>query len=297
VRKRVAILAALASAALAGPAQACPWPAAYPGDGAPKEQLAQWMAGGAVAAGMPGELPVMAALVESGLANLDIEDVDTAGFFQIPKRIWNTGSYAGFVDHPELQLQWFVDRALEVRKLRLAAGAPDPVLDERVWGEWIADVERPAAQYRGRYQLRLAEARTLIGPSCPAQSAPSPGGMEAPAPVEADTVAPVLRVSGARTQRALRRGAILVDARCPAEACVASATATIKVPGAKRALRLAARKRTLGAGAAGTLRLALDKRARAALRAHRALTAKVRIAVADAAGNRTIAGRTVRLTG
>jgi hypothetical protein len=31
--------------------------------------------------------------------------------------------------------------------------------------------------------------------------------------------------------------------------------------------------------------------------AHRALTAKVRIAVADAAGNQTIAGRSVRLSG
>jgi hypothetical protein len=287
----------LAGAALAAPAQACPWPASYPGDAAPKEQLAQWMAGGASAAGLPGELPVMAALVESELRNLDAGDSDNAGFFQIPERIWNTGKYAGFAEHPELQLQWFVDRALEVRKLRLAAGGPDPVLDERVWGEWIADVERPAEQYRGRYQLRLGEARTLIGPSCPAQSAPSPGGMEAPAPVETDTVAPVLRVSGARTQRALRRGAVLVDVRCPAEACVASATATINVPGAKRALRLAARKRTLGVGSAGTLRLALDKRARAALRAHRGLTAKVRIAVTDAAGNQTIAGRVVHLTG
>jgi hypothetical protein len=36
---------------------------------------------------------------------------------------------------------------------------------------------------------------------------------------------------------------------------------------------------------------------RRALRAHRGLTAKVRVAVADAAGNQTIAGRSVRLTG
>jgi hypothetical protein len=36
---------------------------------------------------------------------------------------------------------------------------------------------------------------------------------------------------------------------------------------------------------------------RRALRAHRVLTANVRIAVADAAGNQTIAGRAVRLTG
>ena len=31
--------------------------------------------------------------------------------------------------------------------------------DPNAFGEWIANVERPAEQYRGRYQLRLAEAR------------------------------------------------------------------------------------------------------------------------------------------
>jgi len=36
---------------------------------------------------------------------------------------------------------------------------------------------------------------------------------------------------------------------------------------------------------------------RSALRAHRVVTAKVRVTVADAAGNQTIAGRTVRLSG
>jgi hypothetical protein len=34
--------------------------------------------------------------------------------------------------------------------------------DPRQYGEWIADVERPAAQYRGRYQLQLDEARALL---------------------------------------------------------------------------------------------------------------------------------------
>ncbi len=301
MRMRVAILAALAVAALAGPARACPWPASYPGDDAPKEQLAQWMAGGAIAAGLPGELPVMAALVESGMQNLDYGDAANTGFFQILMSIWNTGKYAGYLEHPELQLQWFVDRALEVRQRRLAEGAPDPLPDERLWGEWIADVERPAEQYRYRYQLKLEDARTLIGPACPGESAPSPGGTAPPAPVEADIVAPALSVSGARAQRVLRRGAVVLQARCPAEACSASATATIRVPGAKKALRLAARKRAIGAGQAATLRLVLDARARAAVRhalhARRVLTAKVRIAVADAAGNQAIAGRNVRLTG
>jgi hypothetical protein len=30
-------------------------------------------------------------------------------------------------------------------------------------GEWIADVERPAEQFRGRYGLRLADARAVSG--------------------------------------------------------------------------------------------------------------------------------------
>jgi hypothetical protein len=284
VRIRVAILAVIAGAALAGPAQACPWPATYPGDAAPKEQLAQWMAAGATAAGLPGELPVMGALVESDLRNLDYGDGDRMGFFGMRTSIWDTGKYAGFPDHPELQLQWFVDQAL-------AVGARP---DESAWGEWVADVLRPIEQYRGRYQLRLADARTLIGPACGGAGAPSPGGVQAPV---ADTVAPLLSVSGARTQRPLKRGAVVVLARCPAEACTASATATIRVPGVGRALRLVARKRAIAAGHATTLRLGLSAAVRRALRAHRALTARVRVAVADAAGNRTIAGRTVRLTG
>jgi hypothetical protein len=295
---RVAILAVLASAVLAGPAQACPWPASYPGDAAPQDQLAQWMAGGAIAAGLPGELPVIGALVESEMRNLDYGDGDRMGFFGMRTSFWDQGKYAGFPDHPELQLQWFIDYATTARQDGIASGQHDPLADEGAWGAWVADVLRPDAQYRYRYQLRLADARTLIGPACGGASAPSPGGTDAPAP---DTVAPILGISGARSQRALRRGAVVLQARCPAEACTASATATIRVPGAKRALRLAARRRAIGAGQATTLRLVLDARARAALRgalrAHRLLTAKVRVAVADAAGNQTIAGRNVRLTG
>jgi hypothetical protein len=34
--------------------------------------------------------------------------------------------------------------------------------DSGSYGDWIADVERPAAQFRGRYQLRLDEARKLV---------------------------------------------------------------------------------------------------------------------------------------
>jgi len=37
-----------------------------------------------------------------------------------------------------------------------------PIDDPEQYGDWITDVERPAAQLRGRYQLRLGEARELL---------------------------------------------------------------------------------------------------------------------------------------
>src|SRR5919202_4165585 len=72
----------------------------YPGDDAPKPRLARWMAAGAIEAGLPPELPVMAALVESGLANLGFGAADAAGFFQMRLSIWNHGEYAGFPERP-----------------------------------------------------------------------------------------------------------------------------------------------------------------------------------------------------
>ena len=50
-------------------------------------------------------------------------------------------------------------------------------MDPRQYGEWIADIERPAAQYRGRYQIRLDEARALLGhaDAATARVADSPG--------------------------------------------------------------------------------------------------------------------------
>ena len=47
------------------------------------------------------------------------------------------------------------------RQARVAAGKP--IDDPNSFGEWIADVERPAEQYRGRYQLKLEEADDLLG--------------------------------------------------------------------------------------------------------------------------------------
>ena len=74
--------------------------------------------------------------------------------------IWNSGEYAGYAGQPHLQLEWFLDHAEQVRDQRVARGLP--IRDPGNYGEWIADVERPAEQYRGRYQLRLEEARELL---------------------------------------------------------------------------------------------------------------------------------------
>jgi hypothetical protein len=301
MKVRVAVLGLLAAAVLAAPARACPLPVAYPGDAAAKEAIAQWMARGAMAAGLPGELPVMGALVESSLNNLPQGDRDSAGYFQTRVAVWNTAPYQDFPQHPELQLQWFIDRATQVRQADLARGV-DPLPDETMWGNWIADVLTPAEQYRGRYQLRLADARTLIGPACPdgaapggAQPAPTPAG----APSSLDTTAPVARLSGPREQHPLRGGVLRVAVTCPAEACTASATATLRLPGRAHALRLKAKPVVLGPSQTRTLRLALSRAARSAvrraLRERSAVKAKLLVAVADAAGNSTTTVRTVRL--
>ncbi len=145
------------------------------------------MADGAQRRDIPGELPVMAALVESGLHNLSPGSADSAGYFQMRVAIWNQGTYAGFPDHPDLQLRWFLDQATAVREQRRAAGDPSYGEDPSTWGEWIADVERPAQQYRGRYQLRLDEARSLIGTGGCAETPPT----EPPKPPTRPTLVPV----------------------------------------------------------------------------------------------------------
>ena len=106
-------------------------PGAYPGDNAPREQIAAWMAAEASARGLPPELPLMASLVESGMKNLNFGDADSVGFFQMRVGIWNKGEYAGYPEDPKLQVKWFLDTAEQVKKQRIAAGKsiddPEPV--------------------------------------------------------------------------------------------------------------------------------------------------------------------------
>jgi cell wall-associated NlpC family hydrolase len=137
----------------------------YPGDGASREQIADWMGAAAAKAGLPKELPVMAALVESGLKNDQYGDRDSLGFFQMRTSIWDEGPYKGFPQNPDLQLRWFIDQAVAVRRERIADGDATFGQDPNSWGDWVADIERPAEQYRGRYALQLGTAQGLLGDS------------------------------------------------------------------------------------------------------------------------------------
>ena len=135
---------------------------AYPGDNAPRAAIAHWMADAARKAGLPPELPVMASLVESGLKNDHFGDRDSLGFFQMRTSVWDHGKYAGFPKDPRLQLRWFLDEAVALKQQRLSEGYHNFGTDPHKWGDWIADIERPATQYRGRYQLQLDTARGLV---------------------------------------------------------------------------------------------------------------------------------------
>jgi hypothetical protein len=291
VRRALAI--AVAVAALAGPASAnaadC---VTYPGDAAAKTALAGWMAYGASARGVPGELPVMAALVESNMTNLPPGDAGYAGYFQMRTDIWNRGVYAGYPTNPQLQLGWFIDTALQVLASRRETD-PGYGATEASWGEWIADVEQPAAQFRYRYQLRLGDARALIGAGCVPDGAP--GG---PPPGEAtDATPPDLELARARPLKRLKGLAVTVG--CPSEGCTVAASARIALPGSARIYRLRSAPRTLAAGERATVALRFGRRLRAALAKRRALSrrtrARISVRATDAAGNRSAGERRVRL--
>jgi len=282
-----ALAPAGASAAAPDPAplaaSSCPSSLPYPGDAAAKEDIAAWMGARAIAAGLPPELPVMAALVESNLTNVDDPRSGYAGYFQMSRRYFDTGPYAGFPDRPELQIGWFTETATSVREARLDAGKPDPLADDSAWGEWIADVEKPAAQYRDRYQLRLADAREILGSDCAGAPPASGDGGE-------------LALWGG-TEQALRRK-VRVAVVC-ASACQLDATGTLRMPGAGSAHVLGT---ATGTGAAEEkVRLALTlprsalKAARRAIRRGELVRARIDVSAVGADGAEASARRNVRL--
>jgi hypothetical protein len=150
-----------------------------------------------------------------------------------------------------------------------------------MWGDWAADVLRPAAQYRYRYQLRLDEARLLIG------TCASP-----------DTVVPATLVSTPARQKALKRQGIRVSVSCPAEQCTADVRARIRL--GKRP-KLAAPLATLAPGQDATFMLRLKRGVRRlvtrALERDQRVRADVTVTTTDSSGNTSVATKTVRITG
>jgi hypothetical protein len=252
-----------------------PCPAAYPGDEADKARIARWMARGAAGGGLPHELPVMAGLTESGLQNL--RGGSFSGYFGMSRAL-NRGDYRGFPRNPDLQMRWFTDTARLVRQRRVAEGRADPAKDPSSWGNWIADVERPARQYRSRYQTHLDEARDLVGGKCAA-------------PESGDTAPPRLRVRIATAQQPLGTGGITLSARCPDNDCLLGATVEI----GDRVRRVSAREPSVHGYTSMLIRVPRD--ARRKLRRGDRVTARVTAIAADNAANTTARARLVTLRG
>lgn len=261
-------------------------PVPYPGDDASASQYANWMANGARALGLPGELPVMAALVESGLKNLNYGDADSLGFFQMRTSIWNKGIYKGYAKNPDLQLKWFTDTATSVRSYYVKNGKGDPAASSGSYGVWIADIERPAAQYRGRYQLRLAEARELIRRTCP--------GLQG-----VNVTAPIASLSFKRRQHPGRSGRISVGVKCKSEPCNTSVSVVFKLPGSRITRRASSDVTMLAAGSRGKVLVPfshkLRKRVRKALRGGGTARARLRISITGSTGAQTVYVRKITL--
>jgi hypothetical protein len=184
-----------------GPGDRCP--AIFPGDDADKQSIAGWMARGAAVRDLPEALPVMAALAESGLRNLNTRGSLFAGFFGMHRSL-DRDPYRGFARNPELQLRWFADTAVEVRQREIADGDEDFGSDASGYGRWIADIERPAPENRDGYQPYLDDAEALLSGSCrPTDHIP-------------DSQPPALQVKAAARQR----DAVVLSVRCPAEPCM-----------------------------------------------------------------------------
>jgi hypothetical protein len=160
----------------------------------------------------------------------------------------------------------------------VAEGRPDPAADESTYGSWIAGVERPARQYRTRYQPRLEEARSLIAGKC------NPPSTE-------DTTAPRLRVRVATTQQPLSTGGVALRVRCPDHDCLVGATVKIG-----NTLRRAAAREPAASGYT-TLVVRVPRAVRRDLRQGRVVGARVTAIAADNAANTTARHRLVTLRG
>ncbi len=185
---------------------------------------------------------------------------------------------------PGCDLPWAVERfdpALAIVRQRFAMTTASAVLE----GAFVSS--RTA---RGTIQLTRPTALGICRTAVVTWQATTAAATPFPDP---DITAPALRLGGATVQRPLRRNAIVINARCPKEACTVRATAKV----AGRTLRSAARK--IRADQRTTLRIALPTRTRhslrSSLRSHASVRVRVRVTARDAAGNHKTRGQAVKL--
>jgi hypothetical protein len=96
-------------------------------------------------------LPSLAlpALVASNLTDMKGGDRDSVGFFQMRVGIWNQGKYAGYPDSRSSSWSGSSTRRWPPGRSVRRRGSTART--------------RASGEYRGRYQLRLDEARQLLG--------------------------------------------------------------------------------------------------------------------------------------
>lgn len=137
----------------------------YPGDNAGPQAIARWMGAAAQKYGLPPELPVMAALAESGLKNHapypdggpSYDDL-AMGFFSIhPSRARSNGyDWEQMRRRPQLQIEWFIGEANKI-KSRWASKGPSG------YPGWIQDIEKSANPTGSQYAAQYSRARSLLG--------------------------------------------------------------------------------------------------------------------------------------
>jgi hypothetical protein len=159
---------------------------------------------------------------------------------------------------------------------------------------WFADDDLPGLA-DNEHEVYARRARAIAGP-VPPPPPPPPG---------VDETDPVLALGGALRQRAVANRRLNVQVRCD-EPCTVTVRARIAFPGrlpAAAQARIALPKvtRQLAAGKRVKIGVPLGKKGRrtvrAALTARKAVTATVTVTARDAAGNATVARRTVRIVG
>jgi plastocyanin len=136
-------------------------------------------------------------------------------------------------------------------------------------------------------------------PSPSPGSGPGPDPGPSPSPGDpTDTLSPGVELGGAKTQRVVRQGGVVVKVETT-EAATVTAGGTVNVPPPARLYRFRRTTRPTAAAGEMTLRLRLSRKALRAVRKgltyRRRLTALVRVTATDAAGNRTVRSRRIAL--